>query len=201
MQLRNVKSHKDWRWIKQLYNEAFPANEKKPFWMIKWKHRQKAADVWVLENEGEFSGLAITMNGDDLVLLDYFAISAEKRGQGIGSKALKALQECYKERRLFLEIESVEELSEGQTGQGEKPTEQEISHAERARRKKFYLANGMQELGVNVTLFGVDMELLGYDCKISFAEYRGLYYMTYGNWAAKNVIEMEYRDKKDQILA
>ena len=67
MKLRKVQSRKDWRGIKKLYNEAFPANEKKPFWMIWLKHRGGAADVWVAEQEGEFSGMAITMNSADLV--------------------------------------------------------------------------------------------------------------------------------------
>ncbi len=181
MKLRQVQSRKDWRDIKKLYNDAFPANEKKPFWMIRWKYRQSAADVWVLEQEGEFAGLAITMNGPDLVLLDYFAVSAEKRGGGIGGEALKVLQEMYSGRRFFLEIESVEEPVVDSAGKDE-------SCMERERRKRFYLANGMQELGVNVTLFGVDMELLGYNCKVDFDEYRGLYLDTYGNWAAKNVV-------------
>ncbi len=174
MNLRKVHSRKDWRDIKKLYNEAFPANEKKPFWMIRMKHRKGAADVWVAENGGEFAGMAITMNGADLVLLDYFAVSTDKRSCGIGGEALKSLQREYEGRRFFLEIESIEEGAQTQ--------------AERERRKKFYLTNGMQELGVDVTLFGVDMELLGYNCGINFEEYRGLYFDTYGNWAAKNVV-------------
>lgn len=174
MKLRTVCYRKDWQNIKKLYNEAFPANEKKPFWLIRRKYKKGAADVWVLEQEGEFSGLAITMNGENLVLLDYFAVSADKRGSGIGGEALRALQEMYTERRFFLEIESIEEGAETQS--------------ERERRKRFYLANGMQELGVYVTLFGVDMELLGYHCEVNFDEYRGLYFDTYGNWAAKNVL-------------
>ncbi|MBQ8527845.1 MAG: GNAT family N-acetyltransferase [Lachnospiraceae bacterium] len=174
MKLRQAYSHKDWRDIKKLYNEAFPANEKKPFWMIRWKCKQKVSDVWVLEQDDEFVGLAITMNGENLVLLDYFAVRSDKRGSGIGSQALAVLQEKYGEQRFFLEIESIEE--------GAKTQE------ERERRKKFYLANGMQELGVEVTLFGVDMELLGCNCNVDFEEYRGLYFDIYGNWAAKNVI-------------
>lgn len=175
MKLRQVQSRKDWRDIKKLYNEAFSANEKKPFWLIRRKHRQKAADVWVLEHKSEFSGMAITMNGEDLVLLDYFAVSPNKRDGGIGSEALCMLQKKYSDRRFFLEIESVDEPGETQK--------------ERQRRKKFYLTNGMQELGVQVTLFGVDMELLGYNCKVNFDEYRGLYFVTYGSFAAKNVLE------------
>lgn len=175
MKLRPVQSCKDWRDIKKLYNEAFPANEKKPLWLIRRKHRQKTADVWVMDQEGEFAGLAITMNGEDLVLLDYFAVSENKREGGIGSEALCMLQKKYNDRRFFLEIESVDKPGKTQK--------------ERQRRKKFYLTNGMQELGVQVTLFGVDMELLGYNCKVNFDEYRGLYFDTYGNLAAKNVLE------------
>ncbi len=176
MELRKAASLRDWRGIKKLYHEAFPANEKKPFWMIRKKFRQGLSDVWVIEDEQTrgFAGLAITMNSETLVLLDYFAISEDKRGGGIGGMALRALQDKYRDCRFFLEIESVEE--------GAKTQE------ERERRKNFYLANGMQELGVNVTLFGVDMELLGYQCRVEFDEYRGLYHDIYGDWAAKNVV-------------
>jgi hypothetical protein len=66
---------------------------------------------------------------------------------------------------------------------------------ERQRRKKFYLTNGMQVLGVQVTLFGVDMELLGYNTEVNFDEYRGLYFDTYGNLAAKNVLERSEKNK------
>ncbi len=175
MKIREVQSYKDWRKIKQLYDAAFPSDEKKPFWMIRLKHKQNAADVWVLEEENEFAGLAITMNGGDMVLLDYFAIVSGKRGRGIGSLALEALQKKYSNRRFFLEIEQTGETSDNQS--------------ERVRRKKFYLANGMRELGVYVTLFGVDMELLGHGCSVSFQEYRGLYYNTYGNRVIKNVVQ------------
>lgn len=174
MKLREPGAKADWKAIKQLYRSAFPLNEKKPFWLIKNKFEKGQADVWVLERAGAFSGFAITMNGGDLVLLDYFAVCADKRSGGIGGEALKSLQEKYSDRRFFLEIESVDKPSP--------------KLSERLRRKKFYLANGMQEMGVNVKLFGVDMELLGYNCAVSFEEYRNLYLNTYGNWAARNVV-------------
>ncbi|MBQ8199003.1 MAG: GNAT family N-acetyltransferase [Lachnospiraceae bacterium] len=175
MKLRNPDTKADWKAIKQLYRSAFPLNEKKPFWLIKSKYEKGQADVWVIEKENSFAGMAITMNGGDLVLLDYFAVCADKRSGGIGGEALKSLQEKYSDRRFFLEIESVDKPSP--------------KLPERLRRKKFYLTNGMQEMGVNVKLFGVDMELLGYNCAVSFEEYRNLYLNTYGNWAARNVVD------------
>lgn len=175
MKLKKATTLKDWKKIRKLYMSAFPACERKPLSVIRYKQHKKAADVWVVEDEGEFVGLAITMNGLDLVLLDYFAIDDFKRGKGYGSKALKLLQETYSDYRFFLEIERTDVEAE--------------NIEERKRRKSFYLQNGMMELKVHAVLFGVEMELLGYQCKVSFEEYRNLYVSNYGNLARKNVIQ------------
>ena len=57
---------------------------------------------------------------------------------------------------------------------------------------------GMKPFDTYFNFFGVDMELLGYNCDVSFEEYRGLYYNAYGNWAAKNVVELcrDFGDRK-----
>lgn len=171
MRLRTVASEAEWRMLELLYMEAFPDMERKPFEMIREKYCKKMTDVWVVEEAGEFSGLAITMNKDDLVLLDYFAICEEKRGQGLGGKSLRALQELYRGKRFFLEVESLDVLADNME--------------ERRRRKRFYLKNGMRELGVNARLFGVEFELLGYGCEVSFEEYFSLYDEIYGKYASK----------------
>ena len=115
------------------------------------------------------------MNGPDLVLLDYFAIDDSKRGKGYGSKALKLLQERYAGYRFFLEIERTDVEAD--------------NIEERKRRKSFYLQNGMTELSVHAVLFGVKMELLGYQCEVNFEEYRNLYVSNYGNLTKKNVVK------------
>lgn len=175
MNLRNASGHKDWKKIKKLYRSAFPANERKPLSVIRYKQYKKAADVWVLEDDGVFVGLAVTMNGSDMVLLDYFAIDDNKRNKGYGSKALKLLQKKYADYRFFLEIERTDVEAD--------------NTAERKRRKAFYLQNCMSELNVYVTLFGVEMELLGYQGDVSFEEYHHLYTSNYGRLAEKNVLQ------------
>lgn len=176
MVVREVVSEKEWSLLERLYIEAFPENERKPFAMIREKHREKRTDVWVIEDGGAFSGFAITMNSEDLVLLDYFAISAEKRGNGLGGACLKALFEQYYGKRFFLEVESPEVPAD--------------NPEERRRRKQFYLNNGMRELGVFARLFGVEFELLGYECEVSFQEYFSLYDDIYGSYASKFLEEM-----------
>jgi len=175
MNLKKAVTCKDWIQIKKLYRTAFPRCERKPLAVIRYKQCKNKADVWVLEDEGEFIGLAITMNGPDLVLLDYFAIDDFKRGKGYGSKAIKRLQEMYKDYRFFLEIERTDVEAD--------------NIEERKRRKTFYLQNDMTELNVHAVLFGVEMELLGYQCNVSFEEYYNLYVSNYGRIAEKNVMK------------
>lgn len=182
MQLVKATETAQWNMIRNLYEEAFPACEKKPFWLIQLKNKQGKADVWHLENNGTFVGLAITMNAKELVLLDYFAIDATLRGQGFGSEALKALQDYYSGRKFFLEAESVFIENE--------------NIVQRENRKRFYLKNGMTEMGMIANVFGTDLEVLGYNCKLDFETYRSVYAYAYGERAAKHVELVPYPKKE-----
>ena len=128
---------------------------------------------------GSFVGMGATINGDRLILLDYFSISKKFRGRGIGTEMLKALRNLYPENGFFLEIE--------------KTYPDAPNAAERMRRKKFYLSTGMKELGTDAKLFGVDMELLGFDCSLDFDGYLNFYRINYGEFAAKNITRITSR--------
>lgn len=174
---RQVSSKADWRDIAKLYKKAFPLMERKPLSLIRSTHKKNKADVWLIEEDGEFRGFAITMNSGDLVMLDYFAVAEETRGQGYGSSCLKWLQEQYKDYRFFLEIESVHIKA--------KNVEQRIG------RKAFYKRNGMREVGIVAKVFGVELESLGYDCDLTFKEYKKLYSDCYGKLVGTNVREVK----------
>ncbi len=172
----NRKQPTTWReWFKiyRLYQSAFPREEKKPFSMIRSMKKRGKTDVWYLEEQGKFVGLVVTINGPDKILLDYLAVDRKQRGKGFGSEMLRQMREQYAGKGVFLEIETV--------------TESADNYEERKRRKQFYLSNGMTELNVFVELFGVEMELLGYDCTLTFEEYHAFYRDNYGAWAAEHV--------------
>ncbi|MBO4939311.1 MAG: GNAT family N-acetyltransferase [Oscillospiraceae bacterium] len=172
-----------WMRVYCLYHEAFPAAERKPFGIIVRMHREGRSDVWCVEKSGRFSGFASTINGDKLILLDYFAVERNCRGKGIGSAALAQLQRVYGDKGLFVEIESTREAGPDQT--------------RREKRKRFYQACGMEELHVEADVFGVKMELLGSRCVLDFEGYRVFYRDHYGAWAAKNIRSVQSR-KKDE---
>lgn len=155
----------DMKFILELYQSAFPAEERKPFSLIERKAAMGEQEILLVREEGKRAGLAITVLSDELVLLDYFAVAERFRGQGVGSEALQVLRELYSGRQFFLEIEE--------------PNEAAANQAQRLRRKEFYLKNGMAETGIRCTLFGVDMELLaagpGLTCEKCEKLYRSLY--------------------------
>lgn len=182
MQLVKARGKAQWKRIHTLYENAFPSCEKKPFWLIRLKNKQGKADVWYLENEGTFVGLAITMNAKELVLLDYFAIDETVRGQGFGSTGLKSLQTYYSGRKFFLEVESTFEPCENAT--------------QREKRKAFYLKNGMTEMELTTNVFGTTFEVLGHNCRLDFECYRSVYDYVYGKRAFKNVHLVPYPKKE-----
>lgn len=153
--------------IEKLYREAFPAQERKPFQLILDKRAEGDVEIQSIEGEsGQFYGLAITILYQDMVLLDYFAIQPEQRGNGIGSQAFALLRGKYAGKRFFLEIERTGVEAENALF--------------RQKRKAFYLRNGMQESFLFVRLFGVEMEVLVDGCSICFEEYKRLYTDTFG---------------------
>ena len=177
MDIKKPTGLPEWFRIYSLYQAAFPAAEKKPFSMIRTMHKKGKSDVWYCVENGKFAGLVITINGPEQILLDYLAVAKNRRGQGMGSKMLQKMREQYVGKVVFLEIEIVDEAAE--------------NFEERKRRKQFYLNNGMTPMNVFVELFGVDMELLGFDCSLTFEEYHDFYRDNYNAWAAEHVKRTE----------
>ena len=174
--LRAPSTPLDWLRIRMLYQRAFPRDERKPFKIIRRMRREGRTDVWLTEQDGHFAGLAATINAPDVILLDYLAVHKKQRSQGIGSAILQALLEKYAGRGLFVEIEAADR---------DDPT------GEKARRKAFYLRNGLTDMHVIAILFGVRMELLGRGCEMDFDGYRAFYHDHYNAWAADHVVRPE----------
>ena len=157
--------------IKKLYNKAFPQAERKSLWLIKKKEKQGLAKILEIRYDDIFCGLLITAIHNDVMLIDYFAISEEMRNKQLGTKALNKFLEANKDKyRIFLDIELAND-----------------GDIQKQARKRFYLRNGLKESGVVVTLFGVPMELLHCTELVTFDEYHSLYENVYGGRLAKKV--------------
>jgi len=177
LQYSAPKGLRQWAEIYKLYQKAFPASEKKPFRMILKMYRKGASDVWRFTREGKFAGLIITINGESHILLDYLAVEESQRGTGIGTEILQLMRSRYTGKGVFLEIESVYEDC--------------ANKAQRVRRKHFYEKSGMKSMEVFVWLFGVKMELMGFDCHLSYEDYHAFYRDNYNQWAADHIQKAE----------
>lgn len=164
--------------LKRLYKSAFPRYERKPFGLILKNRREGKAEILAaLDENGAFCGLAILHSLDDLMLLGYFAVVPPARGRGIGSELLRLLHERFSDRRFFLEIEL--------------PDPKNDPSGIKSRRKDFYLRNGMNETGLFVRLFGVELEILSFRCAVTFEEYFKLYRSVTGKIVEKNLFPLE----------
>ncbi len=168
--------------IEALYMQAFPKSERKPWKLLIEKQSEGTMELLSIEDEdGSFLGLAIFAFDKDLALLDYFAIAGNRRGQGTGSKAIGILQERYLEKRFLLEIES---------------TKHPVPDlAIRKSRKAFYLRNGLHPMSFDVSLFGVEMEVLSNCEHLTYEEYLDIYKHACGREFSDKIFLIDQNDR------
>ena len=181
LHLSSPKGWQQWLRLYRLYVTAFPRTERKPFAVISKLYHSGKNDLWCLECSGKFLVFASMVNGEHNVLLDYFAVEKRLRGNGIGAEALEKLKDKYPQQGFFVEIES----------QWEPGEDREI----RQKRRQFYLRSGMKPMHVMADVFGVKMELLGWNCCLDFKGYHCFYHDSLSPWAAEHVKALPYPER------
>lgn len=164
----------DHKKAKQLYYKAFPPEERAPFIMLSAKAEKKNVDFWGLYANDKWCGFMYIVNHDDLSYVFYFAISEAARGKGFGSAALRTIQKKYKNKRLFLAIEQLDENSP--------------NALQRKKRRDFYLRSGFSPLGSQVTEGSVTYDLLGIGGNVRPDEYKKLISSYLGRILSKLVV-------------
>lgn len=154
MRLR-IAETKDYRNIEELYEQAFPKEEKKPFHLL--LRKRPDVGLLVLEDGDDFCGFFSLILCDKTVFIDYFAVSAEMRGKSYGSQALALLKDYYPDRTLALEIET--------------PKEDAPNQEQRLRRLSFYQRNGFSLNGIRAMVFVCDYSLMVFKGEVSMEAY------------------------------
>lgn len=147
--------------INDLYIEAFPKAERKPMKQILKVCENGFGRIIPILMDDEFVGMFITLDsdGDDTLLIDYFAIKSDYRGLSLGSKAIELLNKM-ENKTIIIEIE---------------PCVSDASNLlQRQKRKKFYENLGFKQTDINISWFGVDLELMSLNKAINFDHYMDL---------------------------
>lgn len=131
--------------IKQLYWDAFPFEERIPFYIMVLVGNDRGVEFLSVYDDDIWLGFIHTLVGEKLSYIFYFAIDGRLRRSGYGSKILREYKKMHP--RLSLAIEPVEE------GSG--------NIKQRKKRLEFYNKNGFETLDTRVVEMGVEFELMG----------------------------------------
>ena len=152
-----------------LYKSSFPASERKELdYMLAGEHASAYEVLAISTPDCPVAGMVITVTHGDLTMLDYFAISPDLRGQGLGHAILPLIRDHIRESgggHFFLEIETPPPLCI--------PRDPCQNPEQRVRRKAFYLSAGMAETGVRAFIYGNDMELLAFPEDVGAVTFEG----------------------------
>lgn len=127
----------------------FPKEERKTNQQLVELYEEGRYEAYVMEEEGMLRAYAFFFDITTKVqVLDYFAVTSTKRGQGYGGKMLSWIIEEKKETSLILECEDPAFAEDA------------IKKVEQKRRIAFYLRQGLVLSSVKVEVVGVHYVLL-----------------------------------------
>jgi len=138
----NTKNLED---IKQLYMDAFPFEERIPFYIMVSVGNDRGVEFLSIYDDDTWLGFIHTLVGEKLSYIFYFAIDGSLRQSGYGSKIIREYKKIHP--KLSLAIEPIEEDSD--------------NIKQRKKRLAFYKKNGFETLDTRVVEMGVEFELMG----------------------------------------
>ena len=178
----------DFSQIEMIYNTRmrydFAPNELKPLDSMRQSWVKGSYRCYGLSEKDRIAGYAFFVIRERDWLLDYFAIEAEHRDQGLGSLFLRLLSECVQEADcLILEVEDPE------------AAENEETKKERERRLQFYLRNGCRSTELTSVLFGVAYRILEFPSSVLHTtdELRSAYAGIYRSTLPEPAFRTEFR--------
>ena len=127
--------------IKRIYFDAFPKNERMPFFLMILMSKLWNTQFWGFYDGDTPCGFAYFAFNRKLLFLMFLAVYNSLRGEGYGSAILAEIRDKYPDKKLIVSIEPCEDTS----------PDIEI----RKRRKAFYGRNGYGETDFQIKLSGV----------------------------------------------
>ena len=166
--------------IKQLYWDAFPFEERIPFYIMVLVGNDRGVEFLSIYDDDIWLGFIHTLVGEELSYIFYFAIDNNLRRSGYGSKILREYKKMHP--RLSLAIEPIEEESD--------------NLKQRKKRLEFYKKNGFEMLDTKVVEMGIEFELMGAKgMEIKESDYKSLVKKFFDSFDQKRVLSV--KDMRD----
>lgn len=152
---------KQWSDVKEIYLEAFPKCERKPFLSLKRSVKKGKAIIYTATEDSQLLGFVAVMPYKNMVMVDYLAISGKIRSKGTGSLIMKEICEIYSDKKIVLLIEKIDDSAE--------------NSEQRVARRRFYIKNGFTSSDIFIEGVSGNMEILNYGEKVTEQEYLSLH--------------------------
>ena len=105
-------NQKPWKEIKEIYMEAFPKAERKPFFTVRRSvNKGKSLLLTAMENE-VLQGFVMAIPYKNMVMVDYLAVSSKIRSRGTGSKMMQEICRYFPGEKIVLLIERLDDTAE-----------------------------------------------------------------------------------------
>ena len=157
---------------KRLYREAFPREERLPWWILRLMTLQKGVELSSFYDGAEFCGFAHTAATEDTVYIMFFAVNERLRNRGYGSAILTQLKQIYSDKTIILNVEP--------------PDEQADNAQQRVNRMRFYMRNGFYDTGYNSTEVGGIFRVLSTSPELDISSYLKVFHkISFGFWKPK----------------
>lgn len=149
-----------WAEVKKIYLEAFPKRERKPFFSLRHCVKSKKGQIFTASENGTLLGFIMVIPYQNMVMVDYLAVSGAIRSRGTGSRMIQEICRHFSDKKIVLLIEQLDAHADNR--------EQRIS------RRKFYIKNGFTSSNIFIKGKSGAMEILNFGGKVSEKEYLAL---------------------------
>lgn len=146
--------------INALAKEAFPPEEYLSPSQLIDTSQEDGFDFWSLQDGDLFVGFLAVRTYQRVAYLFFLAIDAPLRSHGYGSHALQTLRTLYPGFQHVVDFEMLDDNAP--------------NHAQREKRRQFYLRNGYQPTGHFLSYLGVDYEIFCMDAAFDFPAFQTL---------------------------
>lgn len=164
--VKNVITDRRIAEVRRIYISSFPAKERMPFPMMVLMSLLWHTRLLSFYDGDTLCGMLYTASMGRMTFVMFFAVDANLRSRGYGSRILEELRRMYPKNKLVLSIEPCDETAQ--------------NYEERLKRKRFYLSNGYRESGYMTRISGQTQEILIQNGNFDPRQYR-LFFMLYSN--------------------
>lgn len=153
-------SFRNKRFARKIYCDAFPKEDRIPFWMMQMMAKGKATEMCLYRDGDTYCGMSYVASIDRTTFVMFLAVDGDMRSRGYGSRILDRIKSDHRDDIVIVSFEPL-------VGGAE-------NYEIRLKRREFYLRNGFQETGYAGVLKGKPQEIMIYNGEfdpVAFGEF------------------------------